>query len=104
MPASGAHVTVDAEPFLGTGTATEVPVTISVPKDAPTARNVELALKVPDGWTATTDDTTRIRSGTARRDGDRDLHRHPAPRPGSLRRPVRDREADADRPSSHRHR
>ncbi|NGO43883.1 cellulase family glycosylhydrolase [Streptomyces sp. YC419] len=60
MPDSGAHVTVDAEPFLGTGTAAKVPVTLSVPKDAPTARNVKLALKAPDGWTSTTDDTTRF--------------------------------------------
>ncbi|MEV0775435.1 beta-galactosidase [Streptomyces sp. NPDC050428] len=60
MPAAGAHVTVDAEPFLGTGTAAKVPVTLSVPKDAPTAWNAQLALKVPDGWTATTDDTTRF--------------------------------------------
>ncbi|WP_445521233.1 beta-galactosidase [Streptomyces sp. NEAU-174] len=60
MPDSGAHVTVDAEPFLSTGTAAKVPVTLGVLKDAPTARNVELALKVPDGWTATTDDTTRF--------------------------------------------
>ncbi|NGO07187.1 cellulase family glycosylhydrolase [Streptomyces sp. HC44] len=60
MPTAGAHVTVDAEPFLSTGTATKVPVTLTVPKDALTARNVELALKVPDGWTATTDDTTRF--------------------------------------------
>ncbi|MFF7656156.1 beta-galactosidase [Streptomyces sp. NPDC007983] len=60
MPTPGAHVTVGAEPFLSTGTATEVPVTVSVPEDAPIARNVELALKVPDGWTATTDDTTRF--------------------------------------------
>ncbi|GGK69294.1 beta-galactosidase [Streptomyces flaveus] len=60
MPDSGAHVTVDAEPFLSTGTAAKVPVTLSVPKDAPTARNVKLALKAPDGWTSTTDDTTRF--------------------------------------------
>ncbi|WP_406166306.1 beta-galactosidase [Streptomyces canus] len=60
MPAAGAQVTVDAEPFLSTGTATKVPVTLSVPKDAPTASNVALALKVPDGWTATTADTTRF--------------------------------------------
>jgi hypothetical protein len=60
MPTAGARVTVDAEPFLSTGTATEVPVTLSVPKDAPTARNAELALKVPDGWTAATDDITRF--------------------------------------------
>ncbi|WP_128375662.1 beta-galactosidase [Streptomyces cavernae] len=60
MPDSGARVTVDAEPFLNTGAAAKVPVTLSVPKDAPTARNVELALKVPDGWTATTGDTTRF--------------------------------------------
>ncbi|WSQ06869.1 beta-galactosidase [Streptomyces sp. NBC_01231] len=60
MPTAGARVTVDAEPFLATGTATKVPVTLSVPKDAPTASNVALALKVPDGWTATTDDTTRF--------------------------------------------
>ncbi|MER7564787.1 beta-galactosidase [Streptomyces sp. NPDC097941] len=60
MPTSGARVTVDAEPFLATGTATKVPVTLSVPKNAPTASNVELALKVPDGWTATTDDRTRF--------------------------------------------
>ncbi|MGW1786926.1 NPCBM/NEW2 domain-containing protein, partial [Streptomyces sp. NPDC002143] len=67
MPAAGARVTVDAEPFLSTGTATHVPVTVSVPKAAPAARNVVLALKVPDGWTATTDDTTRferVRPGT----------------------------------------
>ncbi|MEV3911426.1 beta-galactosidase [Streptomyces canus] len=60
IPTAGAQVTVDAEPFLATGTATEVPVTLSVPKDAPTASNVGLTLKVPDGWTATTDDTTRF--------------------------------------------
>ncbi|WP_329225296.1 beta-galactosidase [Streptomyces canus] len=60
MPTAGARVTVDAEPFLATGTATKVPVTLSVPKDAPTASNVALALKVPDGWTATTEDTTRF--------------------------------------------
>ncbi|MEU1933348.1 beta-galactosidase [Streptomyces coeruleorubidus] len=60
MPTAGAHVTVDAEPFLATGTAAKVPVTLSVPKDAPTASKVELALKVPDGWTATTGDTTRF--------------------------------------------
>ncbi|MDX2759460.1 beta-galactosidase [Streptomyces europaeiscabiei] len=60
MPDAGARVTVDAEPFLSTGTAAEVPVSVTVPKDAPTARNVELTLKVPDGWTATTDDTTRF--------------------------------------------
>ncbi|HEY9415875.1 MAG TPA: NPCBM/NEW2 domain-containing protein, partial [Pseudonocardia sp.] len=60
MPVAGAQVTVDAEPFLSTGTATKVPVTLSVPKDAPTASNVGLTLKVPDGWTATTDDPTRF--------------------------------------------
>ncbi|CAM5682672.1 beta-galactosidase [Streptomyces canus] len=60
MPSAGARVTVDAEPFLATGTATKVPVTLSVPKDAPTASNVDLSLKVPDGWTATTDDATRF--------------------------------------------
>ncbi|MEV1065140.1 beta-galactosidase [Streptomyces sp. NPDC050263] len=60
MPTAGARVTVDAEPFLSTGTAAKVPVTLSVPKDAPTARNVELALRVPDGWGATTDDATRF--------------------------------------------
>ncbi|MGW0585828.1 beta galactosidase jelly roll domain-containing protein, partial [Streptomyces sp. NPDC002920] len=60
MPDAGARVTVDAEPFLSTGTAAEVPVTVSVPKGAPAARNVVLALKVPAGWTATTDDTTRF--------------------------------------------
>ncbi|WP_411148011.1 beta-galactosidase [Streptomyces sp. A30] len=60
MPTAGAQVTVDAEPFLSTGTAAKVPVTLGVPKDAPTARNVELALKVPDGWTAITADTTRF--------------------------------------------
>ncbi|WP_461061181.1 beta-galactosidase [Streptomyces pseudoechinosporeus] len=60
MPTAGTHVTVDAEPFLSTGTAAKAPVTLSVPKDAPVARNVELALNVPDGWTATTDDTTRF--------------------------------------------
>ncbi|MFE2185057.1 beta-galactosidase [Streptomyces sp. NPDC059455] len=60
MPASGARVTVGAEPFLKPGTATDVPVTLTVPKGAPTARNVKLALTVPDGWTATTDDTTRF--------------------------------------------
>lgn len=60
MPESGARVTVDAEPFLSTGTAARVPVSVTVPKDAPAARNVELTLKVPDGWTATTDDTTRF--------------------------------------------
>ncbi|MFI1030170.1 beta-galactosidase [Streptomyces sp. NPDC020951] len=67
MPTAGARVTVDAEPFLSTSTAAKVPVTLSVPKDAPTARNVVLALKVPDGWTATTEDTTRfdrVRPGT----------------------------------------
>ncbi|MBI0292931.1 beta-galactosidase [Streptomyces sp. PRKS01-29] len=60
MPDSGARVAVDAEPFLSTGTAAKVPVTLHVPKDAPTARNVELALEVPGGWTATTDDSTRF--------------------------------------------
>ncbi|WP_326573666.1 beta-galactosidase [Streptomyces sp. NBC_00481] len=60
MPEAGARVTVDAEPFLSTGTAARVPVSVTVPKDAPAARNVELTLKVPDGWTATTDDTTRF--------------------------------------------
>ncbi|GAA1086611.1 beta-galactosidase [Streptomyces javensis] len=60
MPDSGAQVAVDAEPFLSTGTAAKVPVTLHVPKDAPTARNVELALEVPGGWTATTDDSTRF--------------------------------------------
>ncbi|MEU1190814.1 beta-galactosidase [Streptomyces sp. NPDC005859] len=60
MPAAGAHVTVDAEPFLGAGTAAKVPVTLSVPKDASAVRNVDLALKVPDGWTAATDGTTRF--------------------------------------------
>ncbi|MER5428589.1 beta-galactosidase [Streptomyces sp. NPDC002588] len=60
MPDSGARVTVDADPFLSTSTAARVPVTLGVPKDAPAARSVELALKVPEGWTATTDDTTRF--------------------------------------------
>ncbi|MGW2640635.1 beta-galactosidase [Streptomyces sp. NPDC001348] len=60
VPDSGARVTVDAEPFLSTSAAAKATVTVTVPKDAPTARNVELALKVPDGWTATTDDTTRF--------------------------------------------
>ncbi|MFH9552964.1 beta-galactosidase [Streptomyces sp. NPDC017435] len=60
MPAAGAHVTVDADPFMGTGTAVKVPVTLSVPEDAPTARKVRLALKVPEGWRATTDDTVRF--------------------------------------------
>ncbi|MEW2048768.1 beta-galactosidase [Streptomyces sp. NPDC005476] len=60
MPAAGAHVTVDADPFMGTGTAAKVPVTLSVPKDAPTARKVRLTLKVPEGWKATTDDTVRF--------------------------------------------
>ncbi|MGO4430634.1 NEW3 domain-containing protein, partial [Streptomyces sp. MCAF7] len=60
MPTSGAQVTVGAEPFLKPGTATEVPVTLTVPKDAPAAKNVKLALTVPDGWTASTEDTTRF--------------------------------------------
>ncbi|MDX2521192.1 beta-galactosidase [Streptomyces stelliscabiei] len=68
MPAAGARVTVDAEPFLSTGTATEVPVTVTVPKGAPTARDVEVSLTVPDGWTAGADGATgfdRVRPGAS---------------------------------------
>ncbi|WP_405825788.1 beta-galactosidase [Streptomyces sp. NBC_01390] len=68
MPAPGARVTVDAEPFLSTGTAVKVPVTLTVPKNAPTARDVELSLTVPDGWTATADGVTgfdRVGPGTS---------------------------------------
>ncbi|MFJ1970212.1 beta-galactosidase [Streptomyces sp. NPDC087903] len=60
VPASGAEVTVDIEPFLSTGTATEVPVSLTVPKNEPAARDVRLALTVPDGWTATADGATRF--------------------------------------------
>ncbi|MET7312826.1 MULTISPECIES: beta-galactosidase [unclassified Streptomyces] len=58
MPTAGARVSVNAEPFLSTGTATKVPVTLAVAKDAPSARDVELSLTVPDGWTATADGAT----------------------------------------------
>jgi len=68
MPGAGARVTVDAAPFLSTAVATKVPVTLAVPKDAPTARDVELSLTVPDGWTATADGATgfdRVRPGAS---------------------------------------
>ncbi|WP_328752734.1 beta-galactosidase [Streptomyces sp. NBC_00285] len=58
MPDAGARVSVEAEPFLSTGVATEVPVTLTVPKNAPTARAVHLSLTVPDGWNATADGAT----------------------------------------------
>ncbi|MFF0013234.1 beta-galactosidase [Streptomyces sp. NPDC005374] len=68
MPDAGARVSVDAEPFLSTGVATKVPVTLTVPKDAPTTRDVHLSLTVPDGWTATADGATgfaRVRPGAS---------------------------------------
>ncbi|MFJ9379540.1 beta-galactosidase [Streptomyces sp. NPDC101455] len=58
MPASGAQIAVGAEPFLSTGTATKVPVSLTVPKNAPAARKVQLSLTVPNGWTSTADGAT----------------------------------------------
>ncbi|MER7690327.1 beta-galactosidase [Streptomyces sp. NPDC097610] len=52
VPRATAQVTVGADPFLSTGEAAEVPVSVTVPKGSPTARDVELSLAVPDGWTA----------------------------------------------------
>ncbi|MGP3983187.1 beta-galactosidase [Streptomyces sp. KR80] len=64
---AGARITVDADPFLsagGTGTAT---VSFQVAeKTVKAARDVDLSLKAPDGWTLTTDDPThftRVASG-----------------------------------------
>jgi beta-galactosidase len=52
VPKATAHVTVDADPFLSTGTAAGIPVSLTVPKHAAAARKVKLSLTVPDGWTA----------------------------------------------------
>ena len=75
-----------------------------MPKDAPAARNVELALKVPDGWTATTDDTTRF----ARvRPGDTvtaDYTVTPPADPVHYAVLSATAKLDPDRPSGHRHR
>lgn len=68
MPDAGARVSVAAEPFLSTGVATKVPVTLTVPKGAPTARAVHLSLTVPQGWNATADGATgfeRVRPGAS---------------------------------------
>ncbi|MFF2937555.1 beta-galactosidase [Streptomyces mirabilis] len=52
VPQATAQVTVDAGPFLSTGAAAEVPVSLTVPRHAAAARTVRLSLTVPDGWTA----------------------------------------------------
>jgi len=55
---AGAQVAVDAEPFLSAGEAGRATVSFHIPEKA--ARDVDLSLKAPDGWTVTTDDPTHF--------------------------------------------
>ncbi|MGW1562484.1 beta-galactosidase [Streptomyces sp. NPDC002144] len=57
-PPTGAEVTVTAEPFLSAGEAGRATVSFHVREKA--ARDVDLTLKAPDGWTAKADDPTHF--------------------------------------------
>jgi beta-galactosidase len=55
---TGAEVTVAGEPFLRAGGTGRATVSFHVPEKA--ARDVDLSLKTPDGWTAKADDPTHF--------------------------------------------
>jgi beta-galactosidase len=58
---AGAQVTVDAEPFLSAALPGRATVSFHVPgKVGKAARDVDLSLKAPAGWTATTDAPTHF--------------------------------------------
>jgi beta-galactosidase len=57
-PPTGARVTVTAEPFLSAGSAGRATVSFHGPEKA--ASDVDLSLKVPDGWTAKADGPTHF--------------------------------------------